>query len=152
MVTFEPSPTRSSQRDLMTAASNVIDWPKAPPNPIPKPEKLQPPFVIKTDDLIKLYEQTCRWQYHELYRKNYEIERLKERVITMHEELTKMREGQPHSAYELLLVRANAPTQPTTVRLRAAEAIVGFERPKLSASVNRNITSSIGEQLDAAAP
>jgi hypothetical protein len=131
----------------MTTVSNVIDWPNAPPNPIPKPER-PVASVLPTNDLIRLYEQTVRWQYEEMRRKNYEIAGLRDRVISYHEELTKMREGEPRSAYEVLQMIANDPTQPVGTRLRAAEAIVGFERPKLSASVNKNITGGIGAQLD----
>ena len=131
----------------MTTVSNVIDWPKAPPNPLPKPER-PVASVLPTNDLIRLYEQTCRWQYEEMRRKNYEIAQLKERVITYHEELAKVREGEPRSAYEVLQMIANDPEQPVNTRLRAAEAIVGFERPKLSASVNKNLSGSIGDRLD----
>jgi len=98
-----------------------------------------------------LYEHTVQWQHHELHRKNYEINQLKERLCAYHDELTKVRKGQPRSAFDVLLLLANDPNQPPNVRLRAAEAIVQFERPKLSATVNTNRNVSIGARLDLAA-
>lgn len=137
----------------MTQEAKVIDWPTAPPNPVPKPEVPLEGQAIPTDQLIPLYANTVRWQHQELLRKNYEINKLKERVCAYHDELTKTRDGTPRSAYEVLLLLANDPTEPANVRLRAAEAIVQFERPKLSATMSNNINhnvAEIGTRLDSA--
>ena len=57
----------------------------------------------------------------------------------------------PMDAMAILLQIANDPTQPAATRLRAAEACVGYERPRLSSSVNENRNViSIGEELDRA--
>ena len=59
--------------------------------------------------------------------------------------------AEPQDAMAILLAIANDPAQPASVRLRAAEACVGYERPKLSSSVQRNENVySIGDELDAA--
>jgi len=131
--------------------TNVIDWPKAPPNPVQKPETPPEGQAIPRDVLIKLYEHTVAWQHHELLRKNYEVNKLKESICEYHEEVSKLREGQPRSAYEILLLLANDPTQPVNVRLRAAEACVQYERPKLTANFNANQNvNDIGTRLEAA--
>jgi hypothetical protein len=58
---------------------------------------------------------------------------------------------EPQDAMAILLQIANDPTQPAATRLRAAEACVGYERPRLSSSVNENRNViSIGEELDRA--
>jgi len=107
--------------------------------------------AIPKDDLIKLYSQTVRWQHQELLRKNYEIRELRDRAQALHDELTTVRDGQPRSAYEVLLLLANDPTQPASTRLRAAEACIGFERPKLSATMSHNTNvTDIGGKLDEA--
>lgn len=133
----------------MTNQSGVIDWPNVPPNPLPRPECPPEGQPIPQEVLLKLYEQTVQWQHNELWRKNYEINALRERVCTYHDELEKVRAGAPHSAFDVLLLLANDPTQPANVRLRAAEAIVQLERPKLSATVNTNANLSIAARLDA---
>lgn len=135
----------------MTQEQNAIDWPAAPPNPVEKPVCPADLDAIPKDDLIKLYSQTVRWQHQELLRKNYEVRELRDRVQALHDELTKTRDGQPRSAYEVLLLLANDPTQNAATRLRAAEAIIAFERPKLSATVTHNTNvSNIGDRLDSA--
>ena len=59
--------------------------------------------------------------------------------------------GDPQDAMAILLQIANDPSQPAATRLRAAEACVGYERPRLSSSVNENRNViSIGEELDRA--
>jgi len=59
--------------------------------------------------------------------------------------------AEPQDAMAILLQIANDPTQPAATRLRAAEACVGYERPRLSSSVNENRNViSIGEELDRA--
>ena len=132
----------------MSQGTNVIDWPKIPPNPVPKPQTPPEGQPLPPDVLLKLYDHTVQWQHQELLRKNYEINQLRDRVCTYHDELTKLREGQPHSAYEVLLMLANDPTQPANMRLRAAEAIVQFERPKLTANVNTNRNLNLASRLD----
>ena len=130
--------------------TNVLEWPIVPPNPIPKPQPVegQP---ITPDELLKLYENTVRWQHHELLRKNAEVTQLRDRVMEYHAELAKLREGTPHSAYEVLLMLANDPSEPSSLRLRAAEAVVQCERPRLVASVNTNVNRrDWGNQLEAA--
>lgn len=58
---------------------------------------------------------------------------------------------EPQDAYTILLQIANDPNQPAATRLRAAEACVGYERPRLSSSINENRNViSIGEELDRA--
>lgn len=132
--------------------SNVIDWPDVPPNPVPKPDFAAWDKPATRDDLIGLYKHSLEWQRQEILRKNYEISALRERLVAYHEELAKVRAGTPHSAFEVLLLLANDPTQPANVRLRAAESIVQLERPKLSATVNTNHNLSIASRLDARAP
>lgn len=129
----------------------MIDWPKVPANPIPKPQAPPEGQPIATPVLIRLYEATVAWQHHEIQRKNYEVNALRAKVCEYHEELMKLREGKPRSAYEILIMLANDPTQQVNVRLRAAEACVQFERPKLSASMNHNtnVAAGIGDRLDA---
>ena len=57
----------------------------------------------------------------------------------------------PEDAMAVLLRIANDGEQPVTTRLRAAEAALGYQQPKLSSSVNRNENViSIGDELDAA--
>jgi len=126
---------------------NAIDWPAAPPNPVEKPVYPANIEAIPVNDLIKLYEQTVRWQHQELLRKNYEVRELRDRVQVLHDELTKTRDGQPRSAYEVLLLLANDPSQNAATRLRAAEAIIGYERPKLSATMTQNTNLNIGDRL-----
>jgi len=133
----------------MTQEQNAIDWPAAPPNPVEKPTYPANIEAIPTKDLIKLYEQTVRWQHQELLRKNYEVRELRDRVQMLHDELETVRDGYPRSAYEVLLLLANDPTQNAATRLRAAEACIGYERPKLTASVSHNTTRNIGDKLDA---
>lgn len=133
----------------MTQEHKGIDWPAAPPNPVEKPVCPDNLDAIPKDDLIKLYSQTVRWQHQELLRKNYEVRELRDRVSALNDELTKTRDGQPRSAFEVLLLLANDPTQPPATRLRAAEACIGFERPKLSATISRNTNLNIGDRMDA---
>lgn len=130
---------------------NQIEWPTAPPNPVEKPVCPADLDAIPKDELIKLYSQTVRWQHQELLRKNYEIRELRDRMAAFHDELRVVRNGQPRSAYEVLLLLANDPTQSAATRLRAAEACIAFERPKLSATMshNTNITD-IGSRMDEA--
>jgi hypothetical protein len=131
--------------------TNVIDWPKVPPNPIQRPVSPPEGQPVAPTVLIKLYEHTVAWQHHELQRKNYEVEKMRGLVYAYHAELEKLREGQPNSAYEVLRMFANDPAQPAPLRLRAAEACVQYERPKLTASYNQNRTvSDIGSRMEAA--
>jgi len=59
--------------------------------------------------------------------------------------------AEPQDAMAVLQAIANDPAQDVNVRLRAAEAALGYQQPKLSSSINRNENVvSIGEELDRA--
>jgi hypothetical protein len=100
--------------------------------------------------LITLQKQVMEWQFHEIRRRDIELSRLRDENAKLRSELEKVRDGQPRSAFEVLLMLANDPTQPPATRLRAAEACIAFERPKLSATtaLNKNVNLDIGGRLD----
>src|SRR5215469_11001165 len=128
----------------------MIEWPTVPPNPVPVPP-LRSGDPISDEQLVKLYDHTVRWQREELTRKDMMICALRDKVYAFHEEIEKLRAGRPQSAFEVLTMLANDPGQPAQLRLRAAEACVQFERPKLVATFNQNQNvSGIGERMDAA--
>jgi len=126
-----------------------MDHPPLPPNPVEKPDLSKWDRPPAPDVLITLQKQVMEWQFHEIRRRDIELSRLRDEVATLRRELETVRDGQPRSAYEVLLMLANDPAQPPATRLRAAEACIGFERPKLTASVNHNTTRNIGDKLDA---
>jgi hypothetical protein len=129
----------------------VVQWPQVPPNPFPKPDPDTWKNPMSPDDLLSCYRNTLEWQRQELHRRTYEVNKLKEKIMLYHDELEKLRAGQPQSAYEVLLMFANDPAQDVKLRMRAAEACVQYERPKLSATIQQIHTDSgIAARMEAA--
>ena len=124
-----------------------MDHPPLPPNPVEKPDLSKWDRPPSPDVLITLQKQVMEWQHHEIRRRDIELSRLRDEVVVLRKELATVRDGQPRSAYEVLLLLANDPSHPPATRLRAAEAIIGYERPKLSATMNQNTNLNIGDRL-----
>src|SRR5678815_5796242 len=125
-----------------------MDHPPLPPNPVEKPDLSKWDRPPSPDILITLQKQVMEWQHHEIRRRDIELSRLRDEVAVLRKELETVRDGQPRSAYEVLLLLANDPAQPSATRLRAAEACIGYERPKLSATMTQNTNLNIGERID----
>lgn len=133
--------------------SASIPWPKIRSAIEERPRLPTTRIEQSVETMTAYYQAMIEWQKQENLR-NYKmigsLRALVERYYNESESLQASR-GVRRTAYEVLMDIANDPTKDDVVRIKAASEAAQYDRPKLTASINRNENVlNIGDELDRA--
>src|SRR4051794_33875712 len=133
--------------------SASIPWPKIRSALEERPRLPTTRIEQSVETMTAYYQAMIEWQKQENLRNHKLIGSLRalvERYYNESESLQASR-GARRTAYEVLMDIANDPTKDDIVRIKAASEAAQYDRPKLTASINRNENVlNIGDELDRA--